>query len=192
MELSRLVRASGFFLSGATSLSVAVMLLDLIQSNLISLAGFAFIVPLFIFGIVLRGLTWKRFYRSSHDLLYLFTSIAVLVLGFAFLISVLLYASTQTILYYLSGYSGAVGLLLASLFWVVYSALEFVSLFRVFRNGIFRLARLLIVPIALTEISLAFVIGTFSYALPISLILLAGVSVLTGVGFLRGAESIAV
>jgi hypothetical protein len=184
MELAKLVRASGFFLSSVVTISLAVMLLVLAQSNLISLFEFSFIIPLFIASIILRGVTWKKLYNSSHKLVYFVTYLLVFIFGFAFLIGFLACASTQTILYPLPSYSGFTWIFFISLFWVIYSASEFFSIYGLFRGGLLWFTKFIIAAILLVEASLLFIIGAFSYALPISLFFLAAMTTLTGLGFL--------
>lgn len=184
MELTKLIRASGFFLSSAVTISLGILLLDLIRSNLMSLSGFAFIIPLFIGSILLRGITWKRIYNESRRPLYLITCVLVLVLGFSFLIGFLAYASSQTILYNLSDYSGITVLFFVSLLWTAYSVAESFSVYKTFKSAVFKFARLIIAPIVLVELSLAYLIGYFSYALPIALFLLAAATAFVGFGFL--------
>lgn len=183
MELQKLIRASGFFLSSIVTLSLGILFLGMIASNLISLSGFVFILPIFIGAIVLRATTWRRIYLSAHKTIYLVTFVLVLALGFATLIGFLVYASSQTILYYLSGYSGDTIIIAISLLWAAYSILEFISLYNLFRRSIFKLVRLMIVPIALIEASIIFLLGYFSYILPLSMFLLSGFTCLAGLGF---------
>ncbi len=184
MELAKLIRASGFFLSSAVTISLAIMFFDIIHSTLISLSVFIFIIPLFAGSIILRAFAWKRLYDVSRKVLYFITAALVLVLGFALLIWFLLWVSTQTILYPLSDYAGMSIVIGMSLLWAAYSLAEFVSVYGLFQNKIYNLSKMLLVPIILIEASLVFLAGDFSYALPIGLLILAASTAMIGLGFL--------
>ncbi len=184
MELVKLVRAAGFFISSIVTISLAIMLLDIIKSTLISLSGFAFVIPLFAGSIILRSRVWKKLYDVSRKLLYFVTAVLVLILGFAVLIWFLFWASSQTVLYPLSDYAGMSTLIGISLLWAVYSLAEFISVYGLFHNKIYNLSKILLAPIILVEASLIFLIGDFSYALPISLFVLAASTAIIGLGFL--------
>ena len=184
MELTRLVRSSGFFLSSIVTIGMGILFLLLIQSTLISLWNFTFLIPLFLAGILLRASAWRRLYLSSKDKLYFITSLFVFIFGLALLVGFIIYASMQTILFPLQDYSGDFAIIGLSCLWLVYSLTEFVSLYGIFKKAVFKYIRFLIAPIVLIEASLLFLLGQFVYILPISVFLLAGITTMAGFGFL--------
>ncbi len=190
MDLQRLVNASGFFLSSAVTVSLAVMFIEMISSNLVPFFDFWFILPLFLGSVLLRYTAWKRAYATSGSLVRIIASLMVLILGFVFLLSFLIYAMPQTITYYLQDYSGNLTLIAISMFWLAYSLSEYAALYNSFEKPVFRLVRLIIIPIFFVEASLIFLLNYSSYILSVSLFTLAALTALAGLGFMYDTTSI--
>ena len=189
MELIRLVRGSGFFLSSVVTASIGIMLLEIIKSTDVSLFWMVLIVPIFFGSLVLRSRVWLSLYRGSGDkfLLALFTALVLIPAGTAIFILFAIYASSQTILLNPAEYTGVGTLVAMGIIWSVYSLMEMACSYNLFK-GIFALSKLISVAIVLADLSLAFLMRVFVYALPIAMFLLAASTLIIGLGFALGKE----
>ncbi len=189
MELIRLVRGSGFFLSSVVTASIGVMLLEIIKSTNVSLFWMVLVVPVFFGSLVLRSRVWLSLYRGSGNkfLLALFTALVIIPAGTAVFILFAVYASSQTILLNVSEYAGVGTLIVMGVLWSAYSLMELACSYNLFK-GVFSLSKLIIIAIVLVDLSLAFLMRVFVYALPIGMFLLSASTLITGIGLALGKE----
>lgn len=189
MEQSNLESAAGFFMSSIATLSIGVMLLEMIRSTLISLFSFSFILVFFLAGLALRGLASRRIYADSKELWYLLSFILVPMLGVVLLILFFVFASQQLILFSPSHYSGISLLMYMAAVWTVYSLIEFKNLLASFSGVFKKLVSVQPVAIAFMDVSLVWLGGLSNYILPLAFFLLAAATVVIGLSFLKAEET---
>ncbi|EFD93131.1 MAG: hypothetical protein BJBARM5_0142 [Candidatus Parvarchaeum acidophilus ARMAN-5] len=125
METERLTNASGFFISSITTLSLAVMLLSYIRSQLISLFEFSFIIIIFLASLYLRYREFHKVWNIESKSFARITSVTTLILG-VLLLAVFLYfgVKTQDVTFPLSHYSLNPYFIVMGVIWLVYSIIE--------------------------------------------------------------------
>ncbi|EFD92221.1 MAG: hypothetical protein BJBARM5_1085 [Candidatus Parvarchaeum acidophilus ARMAN-5] len=125
METERLTNASGFFISSITTLSLAVMLLSYIRSQLISLFEFSFIIIIFLASLYLRYREFHKVWNIESKSFARITSVTTLILG-VLLLAVFLYfgVKTQDVTFPLSHYSLNPYFIAMGVIWLVYSIIE--------------------------------------------------------------------
>ncbi len=181
MEANRLIRASGFFVSAFTEASIAAVLFEIAYSQLVSLAGFSFIIALFVLSLALRAQTWKRLGVRSVSFIRRITWLLVLILGLALLVEFLVFAYSQTVLLPLQDYAGNPSLVLMAALWTVYSLLE-VYFRRSAGNWRGYPIALSIASVVILDVSV-FALSLSAYVLPAAMLVLAASSVVTGATF---------
>ena len=193
MESLKFYGSAGFFLSAISAAGVGAMLLYVLASTEVSLFGFAFVVPIFALSLVMRSIFWYKAHKNYGGKLYATTSILVLTLGFASMIVVLYFASSQTLISPLKDYSGVPMLMLAAVLWSAYSVPEGLSSSRIFNVRLFGLWRMFI-PLIVLDASIFYPANPVSYVLPLSFFLVSAFSLVFGFyalkhGFVRSART---
>lgn len=184
MEFNDIVNGSGFFFTGLTDISIAIALLSVIQSRLVSLSSFFFIVPLFVAGVGLRGLWLWRSYKKQKKISYAITAFLVAFLGAVVIIGLSLFVLGLSNLLPIGSYAANPILISLALVWTVYTLAEVI----VALKGMNRLLSIysygIIIGVLLGDTSIIYLISVFPLLLPASIVLVALLNFLIGIDFL--------
>ncbi len=191
MEMIRIVRSSGFFLSSAVTIGIGIMLLEIIATPIASLFWTLILVPIFFGSLVLRSRLWLSAYRRSIDrnLVYLVTALALIPLGIVIFVLFTVYASMQTVLLSLSEYAGVSYLIVIAAVWSIYSLMELLCVYKLFGKSFLPIG-LLIASIALIDLSIVFALRLYVYLLPSAMFLLSLTTAVIGAELVLGKEKI--
>ena len=173
MELDDLIAGSGFLFTGFADISISIAILSVIQSALISLSSFFFIVPLFVAGFGLRGLWLWKTYKKEKRILYATASFLTVLLGSAVMIGLSIFVINLLDVLPVSSYEGNPYLVSLAALWTVYTVMEAVILLK---NG-GKLAGAcsygMIFGIALVDASILYIISIFQWMLPAAIAFVA-------------------
>ena len=186
MEANRLISASGFFISAITTLSLAVLAVEYIRSDLISFFPFSFILVLYLFGLYLRSREFRRIGRYGQFFLTKISFLTTSSLGITAAMIFLYFGAVQTVTYPLDHYSFNVFFIAIAAVWAVYSLIELYVIDKVSAEN--RNMSYFTVACIITAVSSVFLLGYFDLLLPIALVLLSISTFLSGMRIYRLKE----
>ena len=155
MEIYNILGTAGFLLSTIVLVMLSLFFVQYSISIEIS-PFFILIVPLFVAGIMLRGVAWMEFGKAAMKRFYFITGGAVIILGV-----LMVYAFSGLLQYAvnipsLSNLAHIINVIAILAMWLAYSTMEFLSLKRIFKDGFLRLSTFNILGAVLVVISLLY------------------------------------
>ncbi len=183
MEIYNILGTAGFLLSTIVLVMLSLFFVQYSISIEIS-PFFILIVPLFVAGIMLRGVAWMEFGKAAMKRFYFITGGAVIILGV-----LMVYAFSGLLQYAvnipsLSNLAHIINVIAILALWLAYSTMEFLSLKRIFKDGFLRLSTFNILGAVLVVISLLYLDNYTVYILAAAFAVCAIGTFLAAIGFL--------